>query len=225
MAFPVTLNFFSPYVSIYGAFNGVIAGSVCLFIAQFFSGLILGRAWCGWLCPIAGLSELTGMINKKPVKRLPLRIIRYTLFAIWFSILILGFLAGKQLPKLNLLFATERIISVDEPAKYVIYYGVVGLFFLLSVTIGKRGACHTVCWMSPFLVAGSKVGRLLHIPQLTVVAEGQSCISCKKCDAKCPMSLPVCELQQKGAIISQHCILCGECITACPKKVLGYQMH
>lgn len=53
LLFPLTLNFFSPYVSIDGAMSGIISGSLLVFGVQFVSGIFLGRAWCGWLCPSA----------------------------------------------------------------------------------------------------------------------------------------------------------------------------
>jgi len=110
---------------------------------------------------------------------------------------------------------------VDEPAKYIVYYSVLLIFFGLSVGIGKRGACHAICWMSPFLTAGAFVGRKLRLPQLHIRADVHSCIRCGRCKAKCPMSLDVPELLEKG-VHAPDCILCGECVDACPKKVLRY---
>ena len=40
-----------------GASQGIITGSFLLFTVLFFSSLILGRGFCGWLCPAAGLQE------------------------------------------------------------------------------------------------------------------------------------------------------------------------
>ena len=51
LLFPLTLNYLSPYVSIDGAMAGVLSGSALLFLLLFVSGLFLGRAWCGWVCP------------------------------------------------------------------------------------------------------------------------------------------------------------------------------
>ena len=44
LLFPITLNFFSPYVSIDGALNGIISGSLIVFLIMFLTGLFLGRA-------------------------------------------------------------------------------------------------------------------------------------------------------------------------------------
>ena len=55
--FPITLNFFSPYVSIDGALNGIISGSLIVFLIMFLTGLFFGRAWCSCVCPWAAPSE------------------------------------------------------------------------------------------------------------------------------------------------------------------------
>ncbi|MCK7479114.1 MAG: hypothetical protein M0C28_18415 [Candidatus Moduliflexus flocculans] len=50
LLFPITLNFFSPYVSIDGAMAGVVSGSVLVFLLMFLSGLFFGRGWCSYVC-------------------------------------------------------------------------------------------------------------------------------------------------------------------------------
>jgi len=57
LCFPITLNYFSPYLSFEGATKGLISGSLLVFIIIFFYSLFLGRAGCGWLCPIGGLQD------------------------------------------------------------------------------------------------------------------------------------------------------------------------
>ena len=58
LSFPVTMNFLSPYVIIDGAMNEIVNGSLILFGLMFISSLFLGRAWCGWVCPGAGMQEM-----------------------------------------------------------------------------------------------------------------------------------------------------------------------
>jgi polyferredoxin len=222
LIFPVTLNYFSPYVSVDGAFRGIVSGSVIVFLLMFLSGLFFGRAWCAWLCPIAGLSEIGMTINSKSVPVRRLRIIRYSIFIIWFAILIAGFVSAGGIKGINPLHLTENFISVDEPFKYITYYIVLIIFFVLTVWIGKRGACHTVCWMSPFLVGGYLLGKGLHLPQLRIRTNPTGCIDCNKCNQKCPMSIAVSREAKSGEIKSLDCILCGECVDTCPKKVLKY---
>lgn len=225
LLFPVTLNYFSPYVSIDGAMNGLVAGSVLVFGMMFLSGLFFQRVWCSWICPMAGLSEICQTINNRPVPSRKLAIVRYTVFAVWFAILVTGFVLAGGIRGVDPLHLTERVISVDEPLKYITYYLVVLIFAGLSLVIGRRAACHTICWMSPFLVGGALLGRWLHLPQLHIAAKPAACIDCKTCDRKCPMSIPVSIQLKAGAVQSLDCIQCGECIDSCPKKVLRLSLQ
>lgn len=224
MLFPITLNFFSPYVSIEGAFQGVISGSVLLFAAMLVTSIFFGRSWCAWLCPMAAVGELGMTINNKSVPVRKLKIIRYSIFTVWFGILATGFILAGGVKQINPLHLTDNGISVDQPFKYVIYYVVLFTFFALNIILGKRGACHSICWMSPFLVAGTKLARGLHLPQLRITSMSEKCIDCKKCDVKCPMSISVSSEVKVGKIKSFDCILCGECVDVCPKNVLQFDI-
>ena len=199
---------------------GIVSGSVLLFFFLFLSGLFFRRAWCGWACPVAGLSELAAGVNNRPVSVKKLRIVRLGIFAVWFAVLAAGFVLAGGIRGVDPLYMTEHVVSVDAPGRFIIYYAVLFLIFGLSILIGRRGACHAICWMSPFLEAGSRLGRLLQLPQLRIRAESGACAGCGKCDSRCPMSLPVKELVKTGRIDSYACLLCCECADVCPKGVL-----
>ena len=162
------MNYLSPYVCIDGAMSGIVSGSIIVFGVMFFSGLVFGRAWCAWVCPMAGLSEVCMTVNRRtpPVKKL--RIIRYCIFAVWFTILVACFVLAGGIKGVDPLHLSENVVSVDEPFKYITYYFVVLLFFILTLAIGKRGACHTICWMAPFLTAGYSLGKFLRLRQVRI---------------------------------------------------------
>jgi len=225
MLFPVILNFLSPYVSVTGAMSGIVSGSLIVFAIMFLSGLFFGRAWCSHICPWAMPSDFIQNINNKTVNRKRLRVIRYSIFAIWATVLLLGFVFAGGIKEIDTLYLTETGISVDEPLKYIIYYFVLGTLFLTTILIGRRGACHSLCWMSPFLVLGQKAGEFLRLPQYKIRSNPDACISCQKCDHACPMSIDVMEAMKIGKIISQDCILCGDCVRACPKDVLSIKIE
>lgn len=64
--FPITLYYFSPYLIIQGAFEGIVTGSFIVFTLMFLVSLFLGRAFCGWVCPAGGLQECcTLAVDKK----------------------------------------------------------------------------------------------------------------------------------------------------------------
>ena len=49
--FPVTIFYFSPYLIVWGAFSGVVAGSALAFGLQLASAIFLRRAFCGRASP------------------------------------------------------------------------------------------------------------------------------------------------------------------------------
>lgn len=222
LLFPVTMNYLSPYVSIDAAFLGIVSGSVLVFGLQFLSGLFLGRAFCGWLCPVAGLSELGQTINRRPVSARKLRVVRYSIFGVWFAVLVAGFVLAGGIRGVDPLHLTERVVSVDEPFKYITYYFVLFIILALTLLIGRRGACHAICWMSPFLTAGTMLGRALRLPRLQIHARPDRCNGCGACSRRCPMSIDVCAEARRGQVRSTDCILCGECVDGCPQKALSY---
>ena len=222
LIFPLTLNYFSPYLSVIAAMEGIVAGSVLVFMLMFLTGLIFGRGWCAWVCPMAGLSELTNGINGKVVNRGKLSIVRYSIFTIWLSTIIVFLVLKGGIVGVEPLFMSENIVSVDGPFKYITYYMVLALFILPNLLIGKRASCHSMCWMSPFLEAGFFVGRFLRLRQLRIVCASEGCIRCKKCNVVCPMSIKVMDDVAGRSIKTKDCILCGECVDSCPKDVLKF---
>lgn len=224
LAFPVTLNYFSPYVSIDGAMNGIISGSLCVFTLQFLSGLLLGRAWCGWLCPVGGLSDVLIRTNAAPVNRRVTRIVRHCIFLVWAGILVAMFVLAGGIRGVDPFHMTESGISTDEPIRYVTYYMVVLLFVVVTLLVGRRGGCHSICWMAPFLAAGYQVGKALRLPQLRIVSTDRPCTRCGACDRNCPMSLPVQAFRTEGSVSTSDCILCGVCVDGCRASALAFRM-
>jgi hypothetical protein len=47
---PAIFYYFSPYLIIMGASEGIISGSFIVFAVLFLSSLFLGRGFCGWFC-------------------------------------------------------------------------------------------------------------------------------------------------------------------------------
>lgn len=224
LLFPLTFNYFSPYLSVDGAFRSIISASVITFALLFISSLFLGRAWCGWICPVAGLSEAANSINNSKVNRRKLRKIRLAIFSVWFTALLAGFIKSfisKGSLEINPLYMTEKVVSIDEPFKFITYYAVVLIIVIVTLALGQRGACHSFCWMSPIMSFGSFVGRKLRLPQLMVSPNPESCISCGRCDKTCQMSIDVSDLVKAGENINDECILCLECVDICPKESIS----
>lgn len=53
LLFPITIYYFSPYLIVMGAITGIVTGSFIIFLLQFIFSLFSGRAFCGYICPLA----------------------------------------------------------------------------------------------------------------------------------------------------------------------------
>lgn len=221
LLFPITIFYFSPYLIVMGAFEGVVAGSAIVFSLQFLTALFLGRAGCGWFCPAGGLQDIATLINGKPAKLGWRKYIKYFIWTPWIASIIIGFVIAGGVHLIDPIYHTSYGISVADLMSLGIYMGIILLFFVPNLFLGRRAMCHCICWMAPFMVFGEKLGRFLHLPQLHVSSEPDTCISCGKCTKICPMSLDVQEQLKQGLISDAECIQCAECVDTCPKNTLA----
>jgi ferredoxin-type protein NapH len=218
--FPITLNYLSPYVIYMAAARGVINAGLIVFLLLFISSLFFGRAFCAYVCPAGAAQDCMSEVNGKPFKGGWRNRIKYFIWVPWLlGIAALAVMAGGY-GSIDLFFMTDGGISVNEPYKYLIFYGVYLIFIALSFIFGKRAACHSICWMAPFMILGNRLGRLLKIPSLKLEAQSDKCSGCLKCGKACPMSIDVSSLVKKGDMRSDECILCGECVKTCPARAI-----
>ncbi len=223
LLFPITIWYFSPYLIIQAACEHIINGSFIVFAIMLLSSIFLGRIWCGYLCPAGGIQECIGLCNNNPAKQGWRNSIKYVFWTIWIIAVIVTFILGKNDVKIHPFYMTDHGISISSIYDFIIYYGVILIIVIPSFVHGRRAACHYICWMAPFMVIGSSIGKLLKLPQLHIEANKDTCVSCGGCNKVCPMGLDVKKIVSED-IISKctECIQCGACIDSCPKKVLKY---
>lgn len=228
LLFPITINYFSPYVIVDGASMGIVNGSLLVFAAMFVSALVVGRLWCGWLCPAGGLAEMCFPINAEPVKGKRLGWIKWAIWVPWLAIIAALVISAGGYQTINPFLHTVGGISVagtpDRPIfiAYIIYYGVIALFAGLAIFAGRRAGCYSICWMAPFMILGRKLRNTAAWPSLRLRAAPENCSNCKTCTTNCPMSLDVNGMVQAGKMEHSECILCGSCVDGCPKQAIAY---
>lgn len=228
LLFPVTMNYFSPYVIIDGASQGAASGSLVVFALMFVSFLFVGRLWCGWACPVGGLGELCFGVNNRPVNLKKLDWIKWVIWVPWLGIIAFAAVAAGGFQRVDFLLDTRGGISVaGAPDRlilyvYIIYYIVIGLFLFLSFFVRRRAGCHSLCWMAPFMILGRRLRKAAAWPSLRLLASPDLCSNCKTCTAGCPMSLDVNAMVQVGCMEHGECILCGTYVDNCPRKAIAY---
>ena len=185
--------------------------------------LLLGRVWCGWICPLGTLLEWTGR------RRASLR-----LHPVWPRVkygLLLALVAGASLgvsglllldplallerglvgigrPVLKTLLGDER--SPWQPAEVTPSFLLVGLLALNLLF--PRLWCRALCPLGALLAWLSRpVGLRRRV--------GEKCIGCGECAARCPMGAVQ---EETGESRPGECILCLECVD-CPQGATGWR--
>lgn len=222
LLFPVTIFFFSPVLILHSASLGIVNGSLLVFAAMFLSALFLGRFYCGWVCPAGAQGELAFHIQPKPINR-KLGWIKWAIWIPWvISIGIMAVSVGGY-TRIEPFFGIEGGLPLLQPVGYMIYLAITGLTLALSLTLGRRGFCYTVCWMAPFMILGRKAANLLRLPGLRLVTTDKTCSACRTCVKNCPMSLDVYAMVKQGNMEHSDCILCGSCVDGCTNRVIAYK--
>ena len=186
-----------------------------------FSGALLGRAVCGFLCPFGWLQELLNRIPFYKKNRFrgdrKLRAVKYVILALFVVILPLSvkltpFFCKYVCPAGTLsgvlLAARNRLIASQLGSLFTWKAIVLGTVVLASLIVW-RPFCKYLCPL------GAIYGLLNRISLVRLHLNGENCVSCGACSSACRMNLdPVRELNHA------ECIRCGDCVHACPHGAL-----
>ncbi|MGB9176144.1 MAG: 4Fe-4S binding protein [Methanoregula sp.] len=156
--------------------------------------LLVGRTFCGQICPVGSLQELAYEI---PVKKF---VIRHTeiLELVRLAVFLVTVIAAIYLIDLMAITGLYDLFSLTISAGLVIAAGII----LLSVFL-YRPVCRIIC---PFGVLFSLFAEF----SLFRLKRTETCIHCKKCEKACPA-------RTAGEDASKReCYLCGRCRDACP---------
>jgi len=219
--YPITFYIMSPDLLLFGASERVMAGDVLFFGFLFILSFFVGRLFCGWICPAGALQDFCVDINKKPAPN-KFNWIKMLLFIPWitFFVFLVIYVGGFKQVDFN--YKRAFGIPIAGTTEWVMYFMTVAMVFILAILSGKRGFCHYLCWVSPFMIIGGKISDLLRIPSLRLVTKPDLCNSCGFCSRVCPMSLPVVEMIKTCEIGHSECTLCSTCIDSCPKDVIKF---
>jgi len=225
---PVTLYYFSPALILDAAAKGIVNASFIAFGLLFASALLLGRLWCGWVCPAGALQELAAPINDRITPGGKFNWVKWAVWIPWVGGIAALAMAAGGYHAIDPFYHFEGGVTLalpvetDGPPWYMVYYVVVGLFLALAVAFGRRAGCHTICWMAPFMILGRRARNLVGWPALRLRAEPDLCTGCQTCSRNCPMSLDVQRMVRSGHMEEGECILCASCVDGCPGGAIRF---
>ena len=173
--------------------------------------VVLGRVWCGWLCPQTTLSDVAEWAARRlglTVKHNRLHGQLSSKILLQFVYLLLAFLVAANLlwyfipPRL--FFA--RLVVFDLHYAAGITFVLTGLLVYLDLAVVRRLMCSEFCPYGRAQTAlVDKATLTLHLPD----AELERCIECGSCVKTCPMEIDI----RHGYQV--ECTNCGRCLDAC----------
>lgn len=222
LIFPITFIYMSPYLTVVGTIKGVIASGLLFWVLIFITSLVFGRAFCSYACPLGALQiYLYGATGKKIKRVKHLSVFKFIIWIIWVAGTIILSIVFGGYSSIDIFFENPGFPPYDILA-HIIYFGMVISIFFFTLYFGKMSFCHYLCPFSVFMIIGTKIKNSFRYPSLRIISKSNKCVSCKRCNNVCPMSLPVMEMVKKNNMRSSSCILCGNCIDKCKPKAIEY---
>jgi polyferredoxin len=189
-------------------------------------GVLVGRLFCGWICPMGLLQELLDLVPT-PKLKLP-RFLRWLKYAFLFiSVGAVAYWAGKEVLYFFCKYCPVAALEVLLPqmlqdgdwtmdAWRMLRLSVL-VFVLVIVIFNGRWFCKAMC------PVGALVAFFNRFALFRIRLDAAACIHCGKCDKTCPMLVPVEACSRTGRAVNRHseCIACLKCQQVCPTHAIG----
>lgn len=219
---PVTIFYISPIILMMGAAEGIVTGSLILYILLFFIALFAGRIWCGWLCPMGAWQEFWSPVIKRPVTAGWRDLIKYGVTMLLLIAIVASFVAAGGMKGIDIFYGTVGGISVSSLDVLQIVVMIFISILVIAFITGKRGFCHVICPIAGIMVIGRVLADRVGWSALRLSVQNDACTGCRTCQKECPMGLAVTEMVRNNKMENHDCILCARCADTCPEGVIGY---
>ena len=198
-----------------GWLRRVAPSALVLFVGVVLVTLVVGRVFCGWICPLGTIGELSASAGRKVGLRRrdlpavidrPARYLKYlTLGIIIFLTWKTGTLVWRELDPwaawMHLSAGFEGI--AESPWGFSVLFGAVIFASFLGI---ERFWCRYLCPLG---------GVLAIIQKLSLVKIRRNearCVNCHACGRACPVGL---DPESVPVVTSAECLACGQCAERC----------
>ncbi len=193
----------------------IFSGTMGLFFVSLGTAFLFKRTFCGNICPLGTLQELSGALGNKIFRnkriKVPVRldrILRLLKYPILALVIAMAWITGTlwmqsfdPWPAYSHLFAPAELFPT-----YAIGFGVLVASLVLSFFF-DRAFCKYVCPM------GAVTALVGLASPFKVRREAATCTDCRLCDKACPVNIAV---SASSSIADPECISCGKCAAVCP---------
>jgi len=211
-----TIPLADPYAVIQVMASGFMASSELLIgagIILLIYGLLFGRMFCSWVCPVNIVEDFATWINNKlQIKdnNSLSRSIRYWALGLGIVLsILLGYAAFEAISPISMLHRGV-IFGIGGGWAFIL------ALFLFDLAITKFGWCGHLCPLGSFYAL---VGKYAFVK---VSHNNSYCTKCMKCFEVCPEKQVLNIVTKKSGIIkSAECTNCARCIEVCEDNALN----
>ena len=192
------------------------ASNIVLAVGLLVGTILVGGAFCGWVCPFGGLQDLLTWVRQKlhlPELKVPAKldkVLTYGRYVVLAGILYATIQTGKMwfadYDPYRTIFSLGWLFEFNWAAAWPAY--VVSLAILLGAFFIPRLWCRYLCPL------GGVISLVQRLSIFRIRRNVQTCIDCKKCDKVCPAKITV----SKKKSVTAECVSCLKCVEACPVK-------
>ncbi len=183
-------------------------------------GVLFGRAFCSWVCPVNIVTETANRIGRRLAVRTEVSVPRSTRYWLLILTLLISAISGVA--------AFEWVSPVGIAVRTFVYsvgagWLVLVAIFLYDLLIHPNGFCGHICPLGAFY---SLLGRraLLHVR-----LDPEKCNHCMKCSSVCPERPVLTPLlktdSQQTAVRDSACTQCAQCVDICDQRALAFSMQ
>jgi MauM/NapG family ferredoxin protein len=205
-----------------GTLPGALVWATLLLVVT----VVLGRVFCGWVCPLGTLQQLSSWMFSPRSRRESLRVNRYRHWYALKTYLLVGLLAaalagtlhGGLIDPLSLL---ARGLSSGVwpllPGGRPVPGGWLAVGLLLAIVVASRWIprlfCRALCPL------GALLGVFARFSLFRITRRGDACTTCTLCAFAC---------QGADEPLGEHrvaeCHVCLNCVPGCPENAIGYRL-
>jgi ferredoxin len=195
---------------------------------------LIGRFFCGFVCPLGTLNQLTGYLTRRRVgtaarvaDNAPGRAqgLKYVLLAFFLAAAALGSLQTGLLDPLPLISRSVNlaVLPLVDPGRFGIHgegrfydgawiFGLVFVAVLGANLLRPRFFCRYLCPLGALMGLATRL-----VPWRIGKADVKSCGTCRRCEEFCEGGC-----RPSGELTVSECVLCMNCLDACPTGRIGF---
>jgi len=197
--------------------TNLIVGALIITIAY---GLVGGRTFCSWVCPVNIITDAANYLRRKlhvneiEKKQPASRNLRYWILGLS---LVLSYILGVT--------AFEFISPISITHRAIIFGLGLGwtamlVIFLFDLFILKNGWCGHLCPLGGFYGVVGKAALI------RVDHNEENCTNCMKCKIVCPESQVLFMVNKESIqVLDGACTNCGRCIEVCDDDALNFSIR